>query len=104
MANAHGHRSPIKQSRYLTTTKLAALLDTGRKNFTVKDTNNEATDEIHKEMAQMRIQLGLVLKHVTGRVEKVIAVNYLTRPPPLVEEYYCEEDVYAMNDWGGASD
>ena len=52
-------------------------------------------------MAQIRTELGLVLKHVTGVVEKVNAVNYLSKPPPPTDEYYYEEDSYAVNDQTG---
>ena len=40
--------------------------DTGRNTFEVLSTHNPATDEIREEMAQIRTELGLVLKHITG--------------------------------------
>ena len=49
----------------------------------------------------MRIELGLVLRHVTGVAEKVNAVNYLSKPPPPTDEYYYEEDSYTVNEKTG---
>ena len=60
--------------------------DTRRNIFTVQSTHNPATYEIREEMAQMRTEFGLVLKHVTRGVEKINAVNYLAKPPPPNEE------------------
>ena len=48
-------------------------------------------------MDQMRTELGLVLKHVTSGAEKVNAVNYFSKPPPMIDEYYYEGDSYAVN-------
>ena len=62
--------------------------DTGRNTFAVQSTHNPATEEIREEMAQMRTELGLVLKHVTGGAEKMNAVNYLLKPPPQNDECY----------------
>ncbi|KAH0767894.1 hypothetical protein KY285_003765 [Solanum tuberosum] len=39
--------------------------------------------------------------HVSGGAEKVNVVNYLTRDPPPVEEYYYKEHTYAVNDQTG---
>ena len=75
--------------------------DTGRNTFRVQSTHNPATNEIREEMAQMRTELGLVLKHVTGGAEKINAVNYLTKPPPPIDECYYEEDSYAVNEQMG---
>ena len=54
--------------------------DTGRNTFAVQSTHNPATDEIREQMAQMRTDLGLVLKHVTGGAEKINEINYLSKP------------------------
>ena len=73
-------------------------LDTGRNTFAVQSTHNPATDEIREEMTQMRTELGLVLKHVTRGAEKINAVNYLAKPPSPNNEFYYEEDSYAVNE------
>ena len=72
--------------------------DIGRNTFAVQSTHNPATHEIPEEMAQMRTELGMVLKHVTGGAEKMNAVNYLSKPPPQNDECYCEEDSYVVNE------
>ena len=64
----------------------------------MQSTHNPATDEIREEMAQMRTELGLVLKHFTGGAEKINAVNYLSKPPARNDECYYEEDSYAVNE------
>ena len=64
----------------------------------MQSAHNLATDEIRDDMAQMRDELGLVLKHVTRGAGKVNAVNYLFKPPPPTDEYYYEEDTHAVNE------
>ena len=72
--------------------------DTGRNTFAVQSTHNQTTNEIRKEMDQMRTELGLVLKHVTRGAKKVNAVNHFSKPPLPTDEYYYEEDSYAVNE------
>ena len=52
-------------------------------------------------MGQIKTELGLVLKHVTGGAEKIHAVNYLAKPPPPNDECYYAEDTYAVNEQMG---
>ena len=70
--------------------------DTGRNTFTVPSTHNPATDEIREEMAQMRIELELVLKHVTRSAKKINAVNYLSKPPLPNDECYYEKGSHTV--------
>ena len=52
-------------------------------------------------MAQMRTELGLVLKPVTGGAEKINAVNYLAKSPPPNDECYYAKDTNAENEQTG---
>ena len=47
-------------------------------------------------MTQMRTELRLVQKHVTGGAEKINADNYLSKPPN--DECYYAKDTYAVNE------
>ena len=73
----------------------------GRNTFAVQSTHNPATDEIREEMAQMRTELGLILKHVTRGAEKINAVTYFSKPPPPNDEYYYEEYSFAVSEQTG---
>lgn len=48
-------------------------LDTGTNTVVVHATSNSTTDEIHEEISQMRTELGLILKYLSGGTEKVNA-------------------------------
>ena len=52
-------------------------------------------------MAQIRTELGLVLKHVTRGAKKINAVNYLAKPPTPNDKCYYVEDTYAINEQTG---
>ena len=52
-------------------------------------------------MAEMRTNLGFMLKHVTRGAEMENVVNYLSKPPPPTNEYYYEENSYAVNEQMG---
>ena len=49
----------------------------------------------------MKTKFGLVFKQVTKNVEKVNAVNYLTKPPPPLDEFYYDGDYYAGHEQTG---
>lgn len=63
-------------------------LDNGRNTIVVEATNNSTTGEIQEEISQIRTELGLVIKNVSGGAEKVNAVNYFDKPPLPLDEYY----------------
>ena len=58
----------------------------------MQDIHNSVTNAILEEISQMRTDLGLLLKHVSGGAEKVNVVNYFSRPPLPPDEYYYKED------------
>ena len=47
-------------------------------------------------MAQMRIELGFVWKHIIGGAEKINTVNYLSKLPPPNDGCYYVKDFYAV--------
>ena len=49
----------------------------------------------------MRTDLRLMLKHVSEGAELVNMVNYLSKPPPLADEYYYEEYTNVVNNQTG---
>ena len=49
--------------------------DTGSNTFIVQSAHNSIADYLRDDMAQMRTDLGLVLKHAVGGAEMVNAVN-----------------------------
>lgn len=49
-------------------------------------THNPVVDSIYEEMDQIRIDLGLALKHGTRGAKKVNMVNYLTKPHPPIDD------------------
>lgn len=53
---------------------------------------------MRKDMAYLRMKMGLVLKYVRRDIEKVNFLNYFTRTPPRAEKCYYEEDAYVVND------
>ena len=68
------------------TARSIRMSDIGRNTFAVQSAHNSVGDDLCEEMDQMRIELGLVLKHATGGSEKVNAMNYFTNPPPPSDE------------------
>lgn len=75
--------------------------ETWRNTVIVEAIKNPAAYEIQEVMVQMITELVLVLKHVSGGVEKINTVNYFTRSPPPIKEYYYTEDEYVVNDQTG---
>ena len=62
-------------------------LDIRGNTFVGQSAHKIATYDIYEEMSQMRTELRLVLKHVTWGIEKVNAVNYVSKPPLPTDEY-----------------
>ena len=67
----------------------------------MQSTHNPAADVIHQEIALIRNEIGLVLKHVTRSAEKINVVNYMSKPPSPNDECYYKEDSYAVNEQTG---
>lgn len=98
MVNNHGHKLLRKWRSYLATTNIGAQeIQTLGKYLRFQARNNPVTIEIREDMEHMRTEMGLVLNYVSGGTGKVNMVNYLTRSPQPVEEYYYEENVYVVN-------
>ena len=72
--------------------------DAGRNTFAVQSTHNPTTDEILQEMALMRTELELVLKHITGGAGQINAVNYLCKQLPQNNECYYGDDSNTVNE------
>ena len=72
--------------------------DTWRNTYSVQSAHNQSTNEICEEIDQMRTKLGLVFKHITRSAEKVNVLNYFSNHQPPTDQYYYEEDSYAVND------
>ena len=77
------------------------MLDTGRNTIAVPSAHKPATHKICEKKGQMKIDLGLILKHVIGGTEKVNMVNYFSKTPPPTDEYYYDEDSYVVNNQTG---
>ena len=54
----------------------------GSNTFAVQSAHNPAIDENREEMAQMRTELGFVLKHITRGSKKVNVEKLLSKTPP----------------------
>ena len=75
--------------------------DTGRNTFAVQSTHHPATDDIREEMAQMRTELGLVLKHVTGVQKRLMqSTTWLNHHPLTVNVTMRRIPMQSMNKWG----
>uniref|UniRef100_M1DV40 Integrase core domain containing protein n=1 Tax=Solanum tuberosum TaxID=4113 RepID=M1DV40_SOLTU len=66
----------------------------------VQTSPSQSNDDIREEMAQLRTEIALVLKHVSGSAKKVNDVNYQTKTLPA-DEYIYEEDANLANDRTG---
>ena len=74
--------------------------NTGTNTFAAQSTHNPITEEIREEMAQMRTELGLVLKHVTGVQKRLMqSTTWLNNHFKLMSVIMRRIPMQSMNKW-----